>query len=180
MIEHLYLASMILMTSPFNWNLAWTLTLTFDILQGQIFCHMWDHNSPNLLVHCNFYHTALVHIFSVWWFCRFIIPPVHQVCQGIYAFHFIHVYSLWQNLSVRTKSFDTLTLTFDLLMKKLHLGYYFWTERGTDFILHMWIPCCKTLRMQWTKIIKKYENFFYCFKSLHILYSFGTQNKFAR
>ena len=30
------------------------------------------------------------------------------------------------------------------------------------------------------KDYKKVRKFFYCLKSLHILYSFGTQNKFAR
>ena len=35
------------------------------------------------------------------------------------------MYSLWQDLSVCTKSFDPFTLTFDLLLKKkiLNLGY---------------------------------------------------------
>ena len=50
MIEHWYLACMILVTSPFNWHHAVTLTLTFDLLQGQRCCHARDHNSPNLLV----------------------------------------------------------------------------------------------------------------------------------
>ena len=35
-IEHWYLACMILVTSPFKWYHAVTLTLTFDLLQGQI------------------------------------------------------------------------------------------------------------------------------------------------
>ena len=38
----------------------------------------------------------------------------------------------------------TLTLTFDLLLKKLNLGYNFWTRRDEAFILHMWFPCGKT------------------------------------
>ena len=38
MIEHWYLVCMILVTSPFNWQHAVTLTLTFDLLQGQSFC----------------------------------------------------------------------------------------------------------------------------------------------
>ena len=48
MIEHLYLACMILVTSPFYWYHA--VTLTFDLLQGQICCRAGDHNSSNLLV----------------------------------------------------------------------------------------------------------------------------------
>ena len=50
MIEHWYLACMILVTGPFNWHHVVTLTLTFDLLQGQICCRAGDLNSPNLLV----------------------------------------------------------------------------------------------------------------------------------
>ena len=35
LIEHWYLARMILLTSPLNWHHVMTLTLTFDLLQGQ-------------------------------------------------------------------------------------------------------------------------------------------------
>ena len=48
MIEHWYLACMILVTSPFYWCNA--VTLNFDLLQGQICCRTGDHNSSNLLV----------------------------------------------------------------------------------------------------------------------------------
>ena len=48
MIEHWYLACMILVTSPFYWYHA--VTLTFDLLQGQMCCRAGDHNSSNLLV----------------------------------------------------------------------------------------------------------------------------------
>ena len=48
MIEHWYLAYMILVTSPFYSYHA--VTLTFDLLQGQICCRAGDHNSSNLLV----------------------------------------------------------------------------------------------------------------------------------
>ena len=53
---------------------------------------------------------------------------------------------LWQDLSIRTKKIDlvTLTLTFDLLLKKLNLGYNFWTKRDKAFILQVCIPCGKT------------------------------------
>ena len=56
------------------------------------------------------------------------------------------MYSLWQDLSVGTKTFDpvTLTLTFDLLLKKLNLGIYFCTQRDRAFILLMDIHCGKT------------------------------------
>ena len=56
------------------------------------------------------------------------------------------MYSLWQDLSVRTKNFDlvTLTLTFDLLLKKLNLGYTFWTKRDKVFLVQVCIPCGKT------------------------------------
>ena len=50
MVEHWYLACMILVTSPFNWHHA--LALTFDLLQvqGQTCCRAGDHSSPNWLV----------------------------------------------------------------------------------------------------------------------------------
>ena len=38
---------MVLVTSPFSWHHA--VTLTFDLLQGQICCRTGDHSSPNLL-----------------------------------------------------------------------------------------------------------------------------------
>ena len=49
-------------------------------------------------------------------------------------------------LSVDTKIFDfvTLTLTFDLLLKKLNLGHNCWTKRDRAFIFHMCISCGKT------------------------------------
>ena len=53
---------------------------------------------------------------------------------------------MWQDLSVDTKIFDlvTLTLTFDLLLRKLNLGHNFWTKRDRAFIFHMCICCDKT------------------------------------
>ena len=38
----------------------------------------------------------------------------------------------------------TLTLTFYLLLKKLNLGYIFWTKRDKAFIVQVCIPCGKT------------------------------------
>ena len=56
------------------------------------------------------------------------------------------MYSLWQDLSLDTKIFDfvTLTLTFDLLLKKLNIGHNFWSKRDGAFIFHMCISCDKT------------------------------------
>ena len=56
------------------------------------------------------------------------------------------MYSLWQDLSVYTKIFDfvTVTLTFDLLLKKINLGHNFWTKRDRAFIFHVCISCDKT------------------------------------
>ena len=47
---------------------------------------------------------------------------------------------------VGTENFDplTLTLTFDLLLNKLNLSIYFWTERDMACILSIDIPCGKT------------------------------------
>ena len=57
------------------------------------------------------------------------------------------VYSLWQDLSVHTRNFDlvTLTLTFDLLLKKLNLDHNFWTKSDWALILHISIPCDQDL-----------------------------------
>ena len=45
-----YLACVFLVTRPFQWHHVVTLTVTFDLLQGQICCRAWVHNSLNLLV----------------------------------------------------------------------------------------------------------------------------------
>ena len=60
------------------------------------------------------------------------------------------MYFLWQDLSVDTKIFDfvTLTLTFDLLLKKLNLGNNFWTRRDRAFIFHMFISRDKTFLLE--------------------------------
>ena len=42
--------------------------------------------------------------------------------------------SLWQDLCVRTKNFDLVTLTFDLLSRKINLAYNFWTKRLSYYI----------------------------------------------
>ena len=49
-MEHCYLACMALVTSPFDWHYAVTLTFTFDLFQGQVCCRAGDHNSPNSLL----------------------------------------------------------------------------------------------------------------------------------
>ena len=56
------------------------------------------------------------------------------------------MYFLWQDVSVGNKFFYlvTLTLTFDLLLKKLNLDHNFWTKRDRAFIFHMCISCDKT------------------------------------
>ena len=50
-IELWYLACVFLVTRPFRWYHVVTLTVTFDLLQGQICCRAGDHNSLNLLVY---------------------------------------------------------------------------------------------------------------------------------
>ena len=55
------------------------------------------------------------------------------------------------DLSVRTKTFDlvTLTLNFDQLLKKnLNLGYNLWTKRDWAFILQVCVPHGKTFLYQ--------------------------------
>ena len=49
-IELWYLACVFFVTRPFRWYHVVTLTMTFDLLQGQICCRAGDHNSLNLLV----------------------------------------------------------------------------------------------------------------------------------
>ena len=66
------------------------------------------------------------------------------------GFNITQLYSLWQDLSIDTKIFDfvTLTLTFDLLLKKLNLGHNFWTKQDRAFIFHMCISCGKTFLLE--------------------------------
>ena len=47
-----YLACVLFVRRPFWWYHAMTLTMTFDLLQGQICCRAGNHNSLNLLVIC--------------------------------------------------------------------------------------------------------------------------------
>ena len=54
-IELWYLACVFLVTRPFRWYHVVTLTVTFDLLQGQICCRAGDHSSLNLLVLYKFY-----------------------------------------------------------------------------------------------------------------------------
>ena len=63
------------------------------------------------------------------------------------GFHISHVYSLWQDLSRHSIILDlvTFTLKFDLLFKNFNLGHNIWTVRDGAFILHMCIPCDKTV-----------------------------------
>ena len=49
-VEPWYLACVFFVTRPFRWYHVVTLTVTFDLLQGQICCQAGDHNSLNLLV----------------------------------------------------------------------------------------------------------------------------------
>ena len=47
-IELCYLACVFFVTRPFRWYHVVTLTVAFDLLQGQICCRAGDHNSLNL------------------------------------------------------------------------------------------------------------------------------------
>ena len=49
-VELSYLACVFFVTRPFRWYHVMILTVTFDLLQGQICCRAGDHNSLNLLV----------------------------------------------------------------------------------------------------------------------------------
>ena len=49
-VELWYLPCGFIVTLPFWWYHVVTLTVTFDLLQGQICCRAGDHNSLNLLV----------------------------------------------------------------------------------------------------------------------------------
>ena len=68
MIEHWYLACMIVVSSPFNWYHA--VTLTFELLQGQSCCRAGDHNSPNLLVISAVHVLAVVILEIPIWHCN--------------------------------------------------------------------------------------------------------------
>ena len=68
-IELWYLACVFFVTRPFWWCHVMTLTVTFDLLQGQICCRAGDHNSLNLLV--QFYdwynHRVFTYIEQLHW-----------------------------------------------------------------------------------------------------------------
>ena len=57
------------------------------------------------------------------------------------------MHSLWQDISLHTRSFDlfTLILKFDQLFKNFNLGHNFQSRRARAFILHICIPCDKDL-----------------------------------
>ena len=57
-VELWYLACVLL---PFSWYHVVTLTVTFDLLQGQICCRAGDHNSLNLLVLTSSCHYCFVY-----------------------------------------------------------------------------------------------------------------------
>ena len=71
----------------------------------------------------------------------------------------------------------TLTLTFDLLLKKHNLGYNFWTKRDKAFILHMLVPFDKTF----LSVPKKFDlvtltlTFDLLLKKLNLGYNFWTK-----
>ena len=64
---------MILVISPFHWY--HTVTLNFDLLQGQICCGAGDHNSSNLLVFVLsndlIYHPFILCLITLTWILIF-------------------------------------------------------------------------------------------------------------
>ena len=72
----------------------------------------------------------------------------------------------------------TLTLTFDLLLKKLNLGNNFWTKRDRAFIFHMCISCGKTFMLgndfltswPWPWLLT------YFWKNLNLIITFELKN----
>ena len=58
------LACVFFVTRPFRWHHVVTLMVTFDLLQGQIWCWAGDHNSLNLLV-C--VHIGLIESITTFW-----------------------------------------------------------------------------------------------------------------
>ena len=91
------------------------------------------------------------------------------------------MYYLWQDLSVGTKNFELLTLTSDLLLKKVNLGHDFWTKRDKAFILHMCITCGKTFLLV-LKILNLWPwpwflTFFW--KKLNLGHNFWTKRNMA-
>ena len=82
MIEHWYLACMIIVTSSFYWYHA--VTLTFDLSQGQICCRAGDHNSSTLLVWISIQFTKIF-IKEILQCCKFT-PKYHKRSSEIKAF----------------------------------------------------------------------------------------------
>ena len=60
-------------------------------------------------------------------------------------YRYVHVFLVARPFCAYQKFWPCdLTLTFDLLLKKLNLGYNFWTKRDKAFIVQVCIPCGKT------------------------------------
>ena len=115
--------------------------------QVELYClsFLWHQRSKALHSH-HFVHSLLVCMSS----CHALLFAGDTHILWIHCLtlchHFSHLYFLWQDLSVDTKIFDfvTLTLTFDLLLKKLNLDHNFWSKSYRALILHISVPCDKT------------------------------------
>ena len=85
MIEHWYLACMVIVTNPFYWYHA--VTLTFNLCQGQICCRAGDHNSSDLLIVYNttvhFNHgNSCHHADHTIWVCLRLLGIWHSTIQN--------------------------------------------------------------------------------------------------
>ena len=133
-----------------------TLTLTFDLLLKKLNLgyNFWTKRDKAFILHmlvpCDKTFLSIPKNLTLWpwpWLLTFFWKKNLTLAitfepreTRLYS---TGVYSLWQDLSVHTKNFDlmTLTLTFDLLLKKLNLDHNFWTKSDWALILHTFIPC---------------------------------------
>ena len=150
-----------LSASTNNFDLV-TSTLTFDLLLKKLNLgyNLWTEKDKALILHnlcgfpCDKTFLFVPNILTLWprpWLLTYFwknltLAKTFEQRKIRLWYYIIYVGSLWQDFSVRTKHFDfvTLPLTFDLLLKKLNLGYNLWTERDKALILAIWIPCDKT------------------------------------
>ena len=121
MIDYWYLACMILVTSPFYWYHA--VTLTFGLLQGLISCQAGDHNSSNLLVLSS---SNLVDVFPMKRGWSFLILEDQNG-------------QIWKYACEHGKN-----QTVDCIMVELHTRYLLWEDEPYRRCVWMspYVSCC--------------------------------------
>ena len=127
MIEHWYLACMILVTSPFNWHHA--VTLTFDLFQGRSCCRAGDHNFPNWLVQ----HKSALHCYVG--IFRTYIVLLFISCTRLFFYFVDRFFSF---LLSRAYDFCLFCMSFfSFLLSRAHI-FFHWSFFFFSTISYIW------------------------------------------